>query len=294
MIIGDFDTRVAAAQLNLIFDIEAIFKRRGQKVAVFEKNGDLLFDQTNYGAFEKYYLVFHSSSFRRISSIIGSFTDGLTLDEIHSRCPDLKKSKTIDILNEAVNLGIIVRKESVYLLSNPIGFGPTFEWYVAAVCIKELSSMAYWGVKVEKLTGDYDVVLVRENQIGYIECKSGNFSNISKNHIKSFLDRERILAPQFSIYLVDGVSKDNLKILVDYALEQKFEYEIEIPGVMNTEVSLEAEEYRHFIRLIPINSFFISVRSSIASALREIYQFLTLVCDRTVPTENKAAKAKFH
>ncbi len=293
MIIGDFDTEIAATQLNLIFDIEAIFRRRGQEVVVYENNNDLLFDQTNYGAFEKYYPVFHSSSFRRISSLIGGSTDGLTLDEIHSRCPDLEKAKIIDKVNEAVSLGIMLPKKSVYLLSNPIGFGPTFEWYVAAVCFKELSSMTYWGVKVEKLTGDYDVVLVRENQIGYIECKSGNFRNISKNHVKCFLDRERILAPQFSIYLVDGVSKDYLKILVDYALEQKFEYEIEIPGVMYTVVSLEAEEYRHFIRLIPINSFFVSVRSSIVSALREIYQFLTLVCDRNVPTENKAAKSKF-
>ena len=136
-------------------------------------------------------------------------------------------------------------------------------------------------------------MLIRENQIGYIECKSGKLSNIRKIHIKNFLERERILAPQFSIYLVDGISRESLNAIVGYALEQKLEYEFEIPGVMNTQVSLDAEEYKNFVRLIPINSFFVSIHGSIASTLREIYEFLTLVCDRALSTENMAAKHKF-
>ena len=293
MIIGDLDTRVAAAQLSLLFDIEAIFKRRGRKVASYGNIGELLFDPTPINAFGKYYPVFHSSSFRRVIGLVANSQDGLTIDAIQENFSDLTASQLSDILDKAIKLKLISFQDPKYIPSNPVGFGPSFEWYVSAVCVEELSSIAYWGVKVENLTGDYDVVLIRENQIGYIECKSGKLSNITKNHIKNFLERERVLAPQFSIYLIDGVSRDRLNGVVDFALEQKLEYEFEMPGVMDTQVTLESEEYKNFIRLIPINSFFVSVHNSIASTLREIYEFLTLVCDRSLPTENMAAKNKF-
>jgi hypothetical protein len=293
MIIGDFDTKLAAAQLNLLFDIKAIFKRRGRKVASYQNIDELLFDPTPIDAFEKYYPAFSSSSFRRIISVVANSADGLTKEDIQNNCSDLIATQIIDSLNKAVELKLLHLKDPKYISSNPVGFGPSFEWYVASVCVEELSSIAYWGVKVENLTGDYDVVLIRENQIGYIECKSGKLSNITKADVVNFLERERILAPQFSIYLIDGVSRDRLDNVVSYALQQKLEYEFEIPGVMDTQVTLDSEKYKNFIRLIPINSFFVSVRSSIPSTLREIYEFLTLVCDRSLPTENMAAKDKF-
>lgn len=293
MIIGDLDTRVATNQLRLLFDIEAIFKRRGRRVASFENLGELLFDPTPIDSFGKYYPAFHSFTFRRVLSLIGNSENGCATEKLYSEYSDLKENQIKDILEKAVELELLRFEEPKYIPTNPVGFGPTFEWYVAAVCVEELSSIAYWGVKVENLTGDYDVVLIRENQIGYIECKSGKLRNINRNHIKNFLERERILAPQFSVYLVDGISRESINTIVDFAIEQKLEYEFEIPGVMNTEVSLEAEEYKNFVRLIPINSFFVAVQNSIASTLREIYEFLTLVCDRTLPTENMAAKFKF-
>jgi hypothetical protein len=143
------------------------------------------------------------------------------------------------------------------------------------------------------MPGDYDVVIVRGNQIGYIECKSGKFSNITQTDIANFLYRERVLAPQFSVYLVDGISRENLSVLERFALEQKINYRVGIPGVMNTELSLEAEEYKNFFRLIPINSFFVTTKEPVASTLREVYEFLTLVYDRSLPTENLAMKDKF-
>ena len=51
MIIGDLDKRVATAQLSLLFDIEAIFRRRGRKVASYENLDELLFDPTPNDAF---------------------------------------------------------------------------------------------------------------------------------------------------------------------------------------------------------------------------------------------------
>jgi hypothetical protein len=263
MIFGNLDTRVAAAQLSLLFDIKAIFKRRGREVVSYENHNDLLFDPTPIDAFEKYYPSFHSASFRQIVSIIANFEKSPDLKILQDNCKHLKTEQIEKILEKALDLKLIYLKDSQYYPSKSVNFGPTFEWYTAAVCINELASMAYWGVKVKSLTGDYDVVLVRENQIGYIECKSGRLSNINKSHIINFLERERVLAPQFSIYLVDGISRDSINTLVKYALEQKHEYTFEMPGVMDTGVSLEAEEYKNFVRLTPINSFFVSVRDSL-------------------------------
>ncbi len=293
MSIEGFNTRVAEEQLNMLFDIRAIFNRRGREVAGYENRNELLFDASPEDALEKYYKVFHSSSFRRVVSTVANARRGLTIKEIMGECSGLNVDQIKAKLDESLELKLLKLENDKYFPFKGIGFGSTFEWYVASVCIRELSSIAYWGVRVKGLTGDYDVVLIRENKIGYIECKSGKFSHINENHIKQFLDRERILAPQFSIYLVDGISTENLSKLVDYALAQKCEYEFETPGVMDTGVSLEPEVYKNFIRLIPINSFFISISNSLSAALRELYKFLTLVCDRTLPTENKAAKKQF-
>jgi hypothetical protein len=82
-------------------------------------------------------------------------------------------------------------------------------------------------------------------------------------------------------------------VLVNYALEHRIEYEFEIPGMMWDSLTLEPEEYQHFVRLMPINAFFVSSENSVGSALREIYEFLTVVCDRSLPTENRAAKAAY-
>lgn len=293
MIINGLDTGIAAAQLRLLFDIVAIFKRRGRKVASFENTDQLLFDSSPYNYFEKYYPVFHSSSFRRILKLTANSASGLTIDELKSECSDLDEEKITENLEKATSLKMLTSADGKHQPIKSVGFGTTFEWYTAAVCVQELACIAYWGVKVENLTGDYDVVLIRENQIGYIECKSGKMSQIDKSDVKNYLERERILAPQFSIFLVDGISRENLNTLVDYALEQNLEYEFEMPGVMNTQVTLAPEVYKDFVRLIPINSFFVTVDRSIASILAESYEFLTLVCDRSLPTENMAAKAKF-
>jgi hypothetical protein len=293
MILGDLDTEVVTAQLNLLFGVQSIFKRRGRLVSSCEDIGQLLFDPTAYDAFERYYPIFHSSAFRRVVGIVANSQKRISVEEIITKCPDLKAERIKEILEKAVTFGLLHSEDLSYLPSNSVGFGPTFEWYVAAVCQQELASIAYWGVKVEKLTGDYDVVLVRENQVGYVECKSGRLSNITRKDVESFLERERVLSPQFSIYLVDGISRESVDTLVNFALQEKREYEYEMAGVMNTSVSLEAEEYENFVRLVPINAFFLAMTNSVITALREVYEFLTLVCDRGLPTENIAAKAKF-
>ena len=288
------DTGIAAKQLNLLFDIRAIFKRRGQQVVSCEDESNLLFRITPHEFNTKHFKALGHSSFRRIvSAIANSENQILSLTDICCLCPDLTHQKMDKRLQEAQELGMIIEEDQKYRPSKPVSFGPTLEWFVAATCVKDLDSIAYWGVKVQGLEGDYDVVVIRENQVGYIECKSGKAGNIDETHIVNFLQRERLLAPRFSVYLVDGISKDKVGNLVEYALKQNEEYLFEIPFVMESEISLQSEEYKNFIRLVPINSFFVSVNRPIDKVLLEIYEFMTLVCDRMLVEENRAGKAKF-
>ncbi len=294
MIIGPFDTRVAAEQLRLLYDIRAIFARRGRQVASYNKTDTLLFDLNTVGAWEKFYQALNSDSLRRVLRTVAKAESAMDVGSIQEQNTYLTLEKVEEQLSRARELGLIVSEGAVFKPARAVPFGPTFEWYVAAVCMEELSSMAYWGVKIEKMTGDYDVVVIRETQLGYIECKSGRLGNIEKEEVINFLDRERILAPYFSIFLVDGVSRDRLQSLVDYVLSDEENYVFEVPGgAEEASMSLETEEYKNFIRLAPINSFFVSAGTSVPATLREIYRFLTVVCGRTLPMENKAAKAEF-
>jgi hypothetical protein len=166
---------------------------------------------------------------------------------------------------------------------------------VAAVCANDLGSVAYWGVEIGDLPSDYDVIVVRDTQVGYIECKSGRFSSITCDDVASFLERERLLAPQFSVFLADGMSADSAEKLARRALEGSQEYDLEMPGMMGQSGTLGAEYYEDFVRVIPINAFFIGAgrRPLLRDTLRRVYQFLTAVCDRNVRMENRAAKERF-
>lgn len=282
-----------AHTINHLFGIREIFKRRGRTVTDTSRFENILFELPSSGFSAEHYNKLGSSSFRRVIGLIANSVSDVDFENVVGQCSDLDPKRVKLILEEGIELKMIKQINKAYKPSKDINFGPTFEWYIAKVCEKELASYAHWGVKVKGLSGDYDVVVIRENQIGYIECKSGKFSNITKDEIKNFLIRERALAPQFSIFLGDKFSQNNIERLVDWALKEKESYNFGITGIMNREIPLARENYKNFIRLIPINSFFVSIRKSVPSTLREIYEFLTTVCDRNLPVENIAAKSQY-
>jgi hypothetical protein len=290
---GGLNTELAADQLNQLFGIKEIFKRRGLVVSQYEQPTKLLFDLSEHKFPVDVFAEMHSTSFRRTVACVANATDACSALSV-AKSVGITEEKALATLDRAIQLRLIAALQDAYRPARQVGFGATLEWYVAAVCINDLGSIAYWGVEVEDLPRDYDVIVVRDTQVGYIECKSGQSSNITAQEVRSFLDREEILAPQFSVFLADGMSPERAAQLAKYALESSREYEIEIPGVMEHSGTLEAEYYEDFVRIIPINAFFIGVqRHQLRSTLRRVYQFLTAVCDRSVRVENRAAKNRF-
>ena len=293
MNIGGLNTGLAAAQLKQLFGIEEIFKRRGLVVSQYERPKKLLFDLSEHEFPVDLFKEMHSTSFRRTVATVANAPDVCSALSV-AKAVGITEDEALANLERAIQLRMIVVSQDTYHPARQVGFGATLEWYVAAVCTNDLGSIAYWGVEVENLSGDYDVVVVRDTQVGYIECKSGRSSNITRQEVESFLDREELLAPQFSVFLADGMSQERAAQFANYALESSREYEIEIPGVMEHGGTLEAENYDDFVWIIPINAFFVGVQGHpLKSTLRRIYQFLTTVCDRSVRVENRAAKNRF-
>lgn len=292
MIISGLDTRQAKAQLDQLFGVEHIFRRRGRTVTESERVDRLLFKVDAHGWNQDVFEAMRSTSFRRVVATVANSEATITSGEL-SKSHGLQIEKVVTKLQQAAHLGLILERDGAYVRSSPKTFGASLEWFVAATCMAELSSVAYWGVRVDGIDGDYDVVLSREGQIGYIECKSGRLGQLSGDDISRFLEREQALAPQFSIFLLDGVSRERVRALADAAVRFQQWYMFDTPTGMPSVTMITIEEYKNFVRIRPLNAFFVEAQRSIREAIREVYEFLTVVCDRHLVLENTAAKFRF-
>lgn len=297
MRINGLDLSVAAAQLTSLFDVEPMFQRRGRNVAKYEDPSTLAFELKPHvpGHDQAVYEELCRQTFRRTISMIANAGGGLAESEILKEWGQSAMSEDAlsAILTRAIELGLLACEGNQFsLVRRTVDFGATLEWCVAYCFLKEFSCPAFWGVEVQGLPSDYDVIVRRETSVGYIECKSGKLGNITKDEVHNFLIREQALAPSFSIFYTDAVSRNRITPLVEFARSFHAEYVYEAPGMID-HVDLEVEEFKHFVRLKPINCFFVPSASNLPDHFREILRFLSMVCDRPMPYENSAAKSTF-
>jgi hypothetical protein len=152
---SDFDTRLAATQLQSLFGIEHIFQRRGRSVRACEPSDRLLFQLDGDGFNAEVFEAMHSTSFRKVVSTTANATEPLSANQIHDQHIDLAPAKIQHNLETAVRLGMLtVTNNDEYQSSKQTDFGASLEWYVAALFTHELSSVSYWGVEIENLPND--------------------------------------------------------------------------------------------------------------------------------------------
>src|SRR5438046_2720014 len=75
MKIGGLDAGLSAAQLNQLFGIEEIFKRRGLVVSKYERPEKLLFDLSEHEFPVNHFEEMHSTSFRRAVAFVANAPD---------------------------------------------------------------------------------------------------------------------------------------------------------------------------------------------------------------------------
>jgi hypothetical protein len=93
--------------------------------------------------------------------------------------------------------------------------GETLEWYLAQLMQEELGCDALWNVVLEGIPsgGDFDVLSEVENQLLYIEVKSGPPKSIEIANIHAFLARVEHLRPNFAIFFEDTTLRMKDKIV---------------------------------------------------------------------------------
>jgi hypothetical protein len=100
-------------------------------------------------------------------------------------------------------------------------FGPTLEWFVAAVLQREYGIPSAWNVRLDAARGggDYDVIGFQDGVCVYIETKSSPPRNIESRQIQAFLDRLETLRPQVAVFLNDTQLRMGDKIAVLFTTE---------------------------------------------------------------------------
>jgi hypothetical protein len=100
-------------------------------------------------------------------------------------------------------------------------FGPTLEWFVAAVLEREYGIPSAWNVRLRaaRAGGDYDVVGFQEATCVYIETKSSPPRQIEASQVRAFFDRLDALRPQLAVFLNDTQLRMQDKIVLLFTAE---------------------------------------------------------------------------
>jgi hypothetical protein len=109
----------------------------------------------------------------------------------------------------------------VFCLTEPAihTFGETLEWFVAQVFMREFLAPAAWGVHIREIRygGDFDVLVVLDGRLGYIECKGSPPYNVPASVLAQFLQRTRQLGPDFTVFLIDTTLRIERNIIANLA-----------------------------------------------------------------------------
>ncbi len=95
-------------------------------------------------------------------------------------------------------------------------FGPTLEWFVAAVLQREYGIPCAWNVRLDAARGggDYDVVGFQDGACIYVETKSSPPRNIDAGQVCAFFNRLETLRPHVAVFLNDTQLRMADKIVV--------------------------------------------------------------------------------
>ena len=145
-----------------------------------------------------------------------------------------------------------VGRFSRLVLDTP-SFGPTLEWFVAAVLERELGMATAWNVRLDGTAtgGDYDVIAFAEATLVYVETKSSPPRNIEAAQVRAFCDRLDVLRPDVAVFLNDTQLRMGDKIAVLFADEMRRRAG---PATAAAVVRLDGETFAVGRRLLITNS----------------------------------------
>ncbi len=175
-------------------------------------------------AHAEYYELLRHYSFRLFLRDVIRHRDGCALDDLLRYCSPATARRYLRWLCEH---GLVRRQGRRFaLLGDVRSFGPTLEWFVAAVLRREFGLCVGWNLRLAAAWGggDYDVIGFRDGACTYIETKSSPPRNIDAGQIGAFFDRVETLRPHLAIFLNDTQLRmtDKIAVLFRDELRRRF------------------------------------------------------------------------
>jgi hypothetical protein len=167
----------------------------------------------------EFYRLLRRYSFRLFLRDVIKHRDGFRLADLMRYCSPATARRYLQWLLERHLAGRSGR--GFRLLSDARSFGPTLEWFVAAVLEREYGIPCAWNLRLDAARGggDYDVIGFQEGSCVYVEAKSSPPRNIECRQVRAFFDRLDTLRPQLAIFLNDTQLRMGDKIAVLFADE---------------------------------------------------------------------------
>lgn len=180
------------------FNVQRVLASRGFRVASHSSSKDTILDKECWSKEEQncIYKIFKKTISRTqlLDYIDGSKTNGL--------CRAVKN---------------LVKSEE--FIKDRERFSKTFEWFIGELFVREFMAYSHLnGVKIQNISGvnrepdigDFDVMsILGDMRIIYVECKSGNISNISANKIKKAINRHILIHGSSCIIFVGQGTNEN-------------------------------------------------------------------------------------
>ncbi|MGQ9647728.1 MAG: hypothetical protein ACUVWO_14475 [Thermodesulfobacteriota bacterium] len=207
--------------------VEGMLRMRG--IRVFRKNPtDRLFfspelrpPQRNqfYEAMKKY-------SFRLVLRDMIKHQERFRIQDLTHYCSPKVAQGYCDLLSK---MGAIQKDRTGRYRTqvSPIySFGPTLEWFIAEMFVREFASPALYGVHVKKTPsgGDYDVIASWNRRLVYVEVKSSPPKGVERSEVRTFFSRIDDLLPDVAILFNDTQlrMKDKLVVMVEEELKRRY------------------------------------------------------------------------
>ncbi len=165
------------------------------------------------------YRLLHHYSFRLFLRDVIKHRLGFGIEDLQRYCSAASARRYLQWL---VDHRLVRRTGRQYQLAvETSSFGPTLEWFVAAVLEREYGIPSAWNVRLDAARGggDYDVIGFQDGACIYVETKSSPPRNIEARQVHAFFDRLQTLRPHVAIFLNDTQLRMGDKIAVLFAAE---------------------------------------------------------------------------
>lgn len=204
--------------------VPTVLKQKGFTLDQFNPaKGILLPRDADAGTEANFYRLMSRYSFRLFLRDLIAHRDRFSEKDLIRYCTARTASNYLSMLTET---GIILKlDDAVYALKDRAiqSIGPTLEWYIAQVFMREFDSAAIYGVKLKNTVhgGDYDVIAWLDNRLVYTEVKSSPPRGIEAGDVRAFYQRLSDLTPDLAFFLVDTELRMKDKIVPLFEEERR-------------------------------------------------------------------------